>query len=169
MLGTEKEFHDNLVNSIFGSFVPLKEEYYEEETCKSEENCPDFMENNPKIIECMKDSVLSRIRNIIMPSEKVSRTTTSLNAKSRLIIENEQQFRVLKEMMNSSGMITNEGIQQILPSLIDCQYRKITENKKPIDELRTKGYDKIQGAMEDCKHDKLRNYGANFSTYVRGA
>ena len=155
------EYHGNSVSRcIVGAIEQLKEEYHEEEACESVQDRHGLISKNKKKNDEVKDGILRRIKNIIMPSKKTGKPTMSLNAKAKSIIEIKGQFPILKEKMQSSGLVTNQGIQEILPCLIDRQRKEIAEENIMIT---------LNGVVKDCNHDIIGSYVKNVSRYAQEA
>ena len=130
---------DSLINKFFnGTLAQLQEEYYNKEECDlPEEADNEFLherthckQSNLHESWSSDNTIFERVKAMVMKKKQQPKREISLQQKSQMIIDDTAQFRILKQKMQSSGMMTNEGIQQLLPSLVDSQYREIIERKK---------------------------------------
>ena len=95
--------------------------------------------------DLLTNTILDHIK-IVVPLTS-ARSILSLERKAAKVVFDDVQFRKLKDKMSSSGLLINEGIHQILPILVNSQYKEMPRKKKAHSPTQNKEKD-----QESAKH-----------------
>ena len=161
---------DSLMNRfVNGALAQLQEEFYLDKSNGATKECykePTNFDQERNYCQQKRFNALTRLSNentifervkAMVMKKKEQPKTISLHQKSQIIIDDTAQFRMLKQKMQSSGMVTNEGIQQMLPSIIDSQYKEVIDSQKKAKKQK-KYANQVSKSLKSTEHKNLRSF-----------
>ena len=159
-------FMNRALNTLKDEFYAGDGDFTIESTQQSIKECTFPVEKSYNDVS--ENTIFQRFKAMVMKkSQKPRKCNIALQKKSQAIVDDIEQFRMLKQKIQSSGMVTNEGIHQILPSIVHTQYKELIESKKKAKKQAKSFGNQIQnkGSKRGMGRMNLRNYIDNKPTF----